>query len=143
MDDRKLMVAELKMVCPERNVMCSHTYEPVNQVDMVAAIWVHVETLAAQEQPSRLSDTVKTKYLEVFDPILDIEDLPMDVYCLIKLKDASKTFTTCMYSSPCKYKEAWATLIEQHLDAGCICPSNSAHASPAFLAHKSDTTVLP
>jgi hypothetical protein len=69
--------------------------------------------------------------------------LPTDVYCRIKLKDASKTITTRTYTSPRKFKEAWATLIQQHLDAGRIRPSNSEHALPAFLVPKSDTTVLP
>jgi hypothetical protein len=79
----------------------------------------------------------------VFNPIPHVDQLPTDVYCRIKLKDVSKTITTCTYTSPQKFKEAWATLIQQHLDAGRIQPSNSAHASPAFLVPKSDTTVLP
>ena len=66
----------------------------------------------------------------------------MEVYCCIQLKDASKTFITCSYSTPRKYKEAWAMLIQQHLDARCIWPSNSAHALPAFLVPKADTMVL-
>jgi hypothetical protein len=37
----------------------------------------------------------------------------------------------------------WQTLIQQHLDAGCICPSSSPHASPAFIIPKSDPSVLP
>jgi hypothetical protein len=35
-----------------------------------------------------------------------------------------------------------ATLIQQHLDTGCIHPSNSANASPTFIVPKSDKTVL-
>ena len=34
-------------------------------------------------------------------------------------------------------------LIQQHLDAGRICPSNSAHTSPAFIVPKADAAVLP
>jgi len=45
--------------------------------------------------------------------------------------------------SPRKYHEVWTTLIQQHLDAGRIQPSNSQHASPAFLVPKTDPTVLP
>ena len=51
--------------------------------------------------------------------------------------------TTHTYTSPYTFKEAWATLIQQHLDSGRIWPSNSAYTSPAFLVLKSDTTVLP
>ena len=47
------------------------------------------------------------------------------------------------YTTPRKYRKSWATLIQQHLDAGCIHPSNSKHASPAFLVPKSDATILP
>jgi len=65
------------------------------------------------------------------------------VYCRIRLKDATKCVQTRTYSTPRKYREAWATLIQQHLDAGRIRPSNSAHASPAFIVPKSDPTVLP
>jgi Reverse transcriptase (RNA-dependent DNA polymerase) len=59
------------------------------------------------------------------------------------LKDLSKTITTYTYSTPRKYKDAWGVLIRQHLDAGRIRPSNSAHTSPAFLVPKSDLTALP
>ena len=50
---------------------------------------------------------------------------------------------TKSYSTPRKYKEAWAILIQQHLDAGGIQPSNSQHASPAFIIPKADMSVLP
>jgi hypothetical protein len=47
-----------------------------------------------------------------------------------------------VYSTPRKYCKAWAALIKQHLNAGCIQPSNSSHALPAFLVPKSDAAVL-
>ena len=47
------------------------------------------------------------------------------------------------YTTPQKYCEAWATLIQQHLDVGHIRPSNSEHASTAFLVPKSDMAMLP
>jgi hypothetical protein len=99
--------------------------------------------LNTHEQLDHLSNSVKSKYKDIFDPIPHLNELPTDVYCRIQLKDASKTFATRSYTTPRKYKEAWATLIQQHLDAGRICPSNSAHASPAFLVPKSDLLVLP
>jgi hypothetical protein len=143
MEDRKTMVAELKMVCAERKAMFSHTHEDVAQIDVVTAICVQMEVLAAQEQLNRLSEATKNKYSNVFNPIPHVDELPTDVYCRIKLKDVSKTITTRTYTSLRKFKEVWATLIQQHLDAGRIHPSNSEHASPAFLVPKSDTMVLP
>ena len=44
---------------------------------------------------------------------------------------------------PRKYQEAWKTLIDQHVHVGCLRPSNSAHASPAFLVPKTDPNMLP
>jgi hypothetical protein len=48
-----------------------------------------------------------------------------------------------MYMTPRKYRKAWVILIRQHLDTGRICPSNSEHASPAFIVPRTDVTVLP
>src|SRR5882762_4244482 len=141
--DRKVMVAELNMVCNDRLNMIRYKFDAVKPVDVVAAVRVRVETLAAQEQLDKMSEAVKAKYSKVFNPIPHVDQLPTDVYCRIRLKDASKTINTRTYTSPRKYKAAWAELIQQHLDAGRIRPSNSAHASPAFLVPKSDPTVLP
>src|SRR5882762_4143962 len=125
------MVAELKMVCQEHCCKILYQMEHVKPFDSVAAICIYVEQLVNHDQLDHMSDAVKTKYSAVFSPIPHIDDLPTDVYCRIQLKDVSKTFATHSYSTPHKYKEAWATLIQQHLDAGRIYPSNSAHASLA------------
>jgi len=137
------MVAKLNMVCHDRlqNTRCQ--FEKVNSVDPIAAVRQRMEVLAAQNELQDLRDQMKSEFKEVFSEIPHIDDLPTDVYCRIRLKDASKCVHTCTYSTPRKYREAWATLIQQHLDVGCIRPSNSAHASPAFIVPKSDATVLP
>jgi hypothetical protein len=118
--DRKLMVAELKMVCAERRCKIQHLMEEPRPIDALAAIRLRIESLTAQEQLDRLSDEVKKKYAKVFEPIPHIDELPTDVYCRIQLKDAYKKISTRLYSTPHKYKEAWSTLIQQHLDAGRI-----------------------
>ena len=94
------MVAELKMVCTERNAMQFQKYKSVKQVNIVAAVCVRLETLAAQQQLDHMLNTIKDKYSKVFNPIPHVDELLTDVYCHIKLKDASKTITTCTYSSP-------------------------------------------
>jgi hypothetical protein len=86
---------------------------------------------------------IKQEYKDIFEPIPHANRLPEDIYCEIRLKDATKLITTRTYSCLWKYKQAWTTLIQQHLDAGRIHPSNSQHASPAFLIPKTDTAVLP
>ena len=136
------LIAELNMVCAKRKILLMNKFEMVKPVDPVAAIHCQIDSLNIQEQLNCLSDSIKTKYKDIFDPILHLNDLPTNVYCRIQLKDTSKTFATCSYTTPWKYKEAWSTLIQQHLDAGQIQPSNSAHASPAFLIPKSDHMVL-
>jgi hypothetical protein len=69
--------------------------------------------------------------------------LPTDVQCEIQMKSAYKSLSKRSYSSPRKYRDAWNTLIQKHLDAGRIHPSNSSFASPAFLIPKADRTALP
>jgi hypothetical protein len=83
------------------------------------------------------------EFKAMFAPISHIDELPTDIYCHIKLKDTYQTVKTRLYSMPCKYRDAWATLIQQHLDVGRIRPSNSAHASPTFIVPKSNSAVLP
>uniref|UniRef100_A0A0W0FPY8 Putative reverse transcriptase-RNase H-integrase n=1 Tax=Moniliophthora roreri TaxID=221103 RepID=A0A0W0FPY8_MONRR len=69
--------------------------------------------------------------------------MPGDVRCTIKLKSADASIARRSYPSPRKYMESWRTLVKSHLDAGCICPSSSPYASPAFLVPKSDPSALP
>ena len=111
-------------------------------MDRVAAVRERIEVLAAQEELLCLGEDLKKEFINVFSEIPHLNELPTDVYCHIKLKDASKTFQTRLYSTPRKYRDAWATLIQQHLDAGRIRPSNSSHASPTFIVPKSDAAVL-
>jgi hypothetical protein len=142
-EDRKLMVAELKMVCNDHLRHTQYKFEQVKPVNVVAAIRDRIESLAAQKELERLGVQIKTEFKDVFSEIPHIDELPSDVFCRIKLKDASKTVQTQTYSTPRKYRESWAVLIQQHLDAGRIRPSNSEHAFPAFLVPKSDTAALP
>jgi hypothetical protein len=117
--------------------------EEVRPPDIVGAIRQHIKCIMAMEKLKALGKDIMTEFKEVFELIPHINKLPTEVYCRIKLKDTSKLVQTHSYSTPRKYKEAWATLIKQHLDAGHIQPSNSAHALPAFLIPKSDLSVLP
>jgi hypothetical protein len=86
---------------------------------------------------------MKAEFQAVFKPIPHLEQLPSGVYCQIQLKDASQCTQTHSYSTPRKYRNVWATFIQDHLSASQIHPSNSAHASPAFLIPKADPTALP
>ena len=116
-----------------------HIWKP----DVIGAVQECLEELAAQEQLKRMGLKVFEKYKHIFEPIPHVDELPMDVYCQIQLKDTTKLITTRTYSSPQKYCEAWCTLIQHHEDAGWIHPSNLSSASPSFVVPKTDPTVLP
>ena len=90
-----------------------------------------------------LEDKLKTEFGKIFEPILHVDELPKDVYCWIKLKDATKTISKRTYGCPCKYREAWKMLIDMHIDSGKIRLSNSAFASPSFIILKTDPKALP
>lgn len=137
------MIAELKLICSKHRCKIKIFLKVSKPVNPVAAVRHHIKQLTNQEQLNCLGDTVKEKYQDIFAPIPHLNELPDNVFCRIKLKDANQKITTRSYSTPRKYKEAWAMLIQQHLNAGHICPSNSSDASPAFLVPKSDTAVLP
>jgi hypothetical protein len=140
---QKLMVAELKWVLSIRHHECPTADDTVKPFDTVAAVQTRIETLAAQEKLSSLGRQIVNEFADVFNPILHIDKLPTDVYCCIKLKDPSKTIATHSYSTPHKYRAAWETLVQQHLNACHIQPSNSSHASPAFIVPKADPSILP
>jgi hypothetical protein len=48
--DRKLLVAELNMVCTERRCRIKHKFEPVKPFDIVGAMRGRIKVLAAQEK---------------------------------------------------------------------------------------------
>jgi hypothetical protein len=120
--------AEVLKELKETSVACwAHTdasCEKVNEPDIAAVVRLRVEVLAAQEKLTRLGDQIKSEFKDVFQPIPHVDNLPTDVYCGIRLKDASQTIATCSYSSPRWYRDAWSILIQQHLDTGRIRPSN-------------------
>jgi hypothetical protein len=120
------------------DVTCEH----VKDIDVIAAIRIRIEQLAAEQELEKLDMQTKERYADVFRPIPHIDEMPDTVLCKINLKNASKMIETRSYSCPRKFREAWSTLIQQHLDAGCIRPLSSAHALPTFLVPKADVSVL-
>ncbi|KAF8214602.1 hypothetical protein K438DRAFT_1955648 [Mycena galopus ATCC 62051] len=143
--DHKLLADELHAVCATRLQVLTdaNLFETVREVDVVAAVRERIDTLVEVECRQKLGDKIKSDYKPIFEPIPHVDDLPSDVLCEIKIKDAYKPLSKRTYQSPRKYKDAWQTLIQKHLDAGHIRPSNSSFASPAFLIPKADKTALP
>lgn len=75
------MIAELKMVCTERQIKIQTSCEEVKPVDLVAAVRQHIKALNIQDQLNWLETTVKDKYKDIFASIPHIDDLPTNIYC--------------------------------------------------------------
>ncbi|KAJ3792098.1 hypothetical protein GGU11DRAFT_572946 [Lentinula aff. detonsa] len=95
---------------------------PVRCFNFVAAIHGRIESLEHRARLDALLDSFKSEFADVFTPIAHTSALPDDFTCSITLKDADKVFQTRGYASPRKFKDAWNTLIQQHLEAGRIRP---------------------
>jgi hypothetical protein len=109
----------------------------------LAAVRIRVEQLASVAAMKTLDAEFKERFADRFAELPHVDDLPTDVYHRVQLKDPYQTVACKGYGCPCKYREAWSILIQQHLDAGRIRPSTSPYASPAFIVPKADPTVLP
>ena len=108
----------------------------------MGAINQHVEMLTHLTSLMHHKDLLKHEFHGIFELILHVNELPMDVLAHTKLKDAKQTIKTRMYKCPQKFHEAWGTLIQKHLDAGQIRLFSSSWASTAFIIPKADPTVL-
>ena len=142
-EHKKNVLTDLVAVCKERIRKGILHFKEVQEVNCLGAVRQAIERLSAEERLVRLGKKVKTDFPDIFKPIPHVDMLPSDYVARIKLKDAEKQITNRTYSCPRKFKEAFQTLIKQHLDAGRIQLSSSAHASPCFIIPKADPTVLP
>ena len=79
-DNRKLIVAELKMVCHNRLQHMQFKFEAVKPINKIPAIREWIEILAAQKELMHLGETLKKGFADVFSEIPHIDQLPKDVY---------------------------------------------------------------
>ena len=140
--DKKLTMAELLLTCLERKKAGKDIPEQITPFNVAGAIRERIEILATEEALKKREIHIKRRFKQIFEPIPHIDELPTDIVAEIHLKNAEKIIKTCSYPSPRKYKDAWQILIQQHLDAGRICPSSSPCASPAFIVPKANPNVL-
>ncbi|SGY15905.1 BQ5605_C012g06696 [Microbotryum silenes-dioicae] len=65
----------------------------------------------------------------------------------IALKPGMKTPRQPTYGTPMRWRAAWRHLLDEHLAAGCLCPSLSEYSSPAFIIPKkgmdTDPSIIP
>ena len=112
--------------------------------DNVVVIQDCIEHLASSEDLHRHDASMKAEFADRFlVDIPPIKHLPDDVVFRVQPRDLNKIIQHRSYDCPKKYREAWKTLLQQHIDAGRLHPSNSSHSSPAFIILKADPTALP
>ena len=118
-------------------------HENVKPFDRLKAVKNKICMVIKNEIYIQREKCLMDQFKTVFEPIPHYDELPKDILAEIKLIDPSKTIKSHNYPCPCKYKEAWHTLIQQHLKNGVIQHSFSSFASPAFIIPKADPNVLP
>ena len=107
------------------------------------AVKTQIVVLAHKDKLADLDKEFKNAFRDRFEDIPHTNRLSTNVYHRLTMKDAQAGITCQRYTTPRKYKDAWDTLIKEHLDAGRIRPSNSPYLSPAFMVPKADRTMLP
>ena len=136
-------IKELKTVCNIRRVLVDSRLEKVKTPDIVGAIRGRIEELALIETLKKEDSKLREEFKDLFEAIPHVNELPTDCLAEIQIKDPNLRVKGHSYPCPRKYRDAWQALIKQHLDAGRIQPSSSAHASSVFIDPKSDPTALP
>jgi hypothetical protein len=109
--DKKLVLAELMMVCHDRLKNPKLKPEEMKDFDVAGAVRERIEILAVQEQLNSREKKLKTEYKEIFEPIPHADELPRDVVAEIHIKNAEKTIKSRSYPSPRKYKEGLVATI--------------------------------
>lgn len=142
---RRDFVAKLTEVCPRiRPKFPLLSVSPTTSTsDTIASIRAHIKDLATLNTLHDHETRLKQKYHTIFEPIPHVDDLLTTVIAKIQLIDAAKSISSHSYCCPHKFRSAWQTLIQKHLDSGKICASDSPYASPSFVIPKSDPNALP
>jgi Aspartyl protease len=142
---RKIFMNELKLACAQRLQFLEsiNGFETVKSLNPISAIKNAIITLASKQKLLDLDLSLKKEFQPIFQPIPHVNELPTTETARIHLKNAYDTIKNRTYSCPRQYKDAFAKLIQLHLDSGFIRPSNSPYASPSYIIPKKDSTALP
>ncbi|KAG2746933.1 hypothetical protein P692DRAFT_20781250, partial [Suillus brevipes Sb2] len=98
----------LKHILPEYKQLVDDSCEPVNGIDIIAAIRQRITTLASAEQLKLRDAALKVEYEDRFPADIPHNDsLPSDVLFRVRLKDANKLIQQRGYDCPRKYRDAW------------------------------------
>ena len=116
---------------------------PLRTTDYLAAISQQARMPAPDHELLELETELRKQFQDVFEPLPHAKDLPDKPVARIRLKDPGHTIRTRNYACPRKWKDAWHTLLQQHLESGRIRPSEAPAGSGAFIIPKADPSVLP
>ncbi|KAG9217546.1 hypothetical protein CCMSSC00406_0008473 [Pleurotus cornucopiae] len=116
--------------------------------NIIAALKERIQDLNAMEtfeaQLKHMDGEMKRKYADLFpDDIPPVHQLPDMTYHRFILKDVHKIIRKREYACPRKWQDTWHTLLDGHLAAGRMRPSDSEYSSPAFLVPKADPNAMP
>lgn len=143
--DRTCLVTMIKppynLLNPERKIAAPSLTTELP--DMLASLIEHTTPNAIEEQLLIHEAKLRERFARIFEPPPHVNELPNEPVARIKLKDLNAPVKSRNYPCPRKWKEAWHTLLQQHLDAGHICPSSAPTGCGAFIIPKADPNVLP
>lgn len=142
---KKLALTQLQQKLSDKKKLLDDTHSSSTSTsEILASIHRRITQLASLERLNKLDGELREDFKSLFaDKLPHVDLLPHTVYHEFKLKDASKIIESRSYPTPRKYRDAWETLISEHVKAGRLRVSSSKHASPAFLVAKSDPKALP
>ena len=109
----------------------------------LVAIRDRISTLLLQDKLNNREEQRRQEFAPVFKPLPHVNELPLQPHAHIQLKNPKHNIKLWNYPCPCKWKDAWHKLLQQHLEAGCIWLSLAAARSGAFIIPKADPTALP
>lgn len=115
----------------------------IKETNVLAALSERARAPAPEHALLENETELRQKYSAVFEPLPHTNELPIEPVARIQLKDPNTSIKTRNYACPRKWKDAWHTLLHQHLEAGRIRPSDAPAGSGAFIIPKADPTVLP
>ena len=111
--------------------------------DVLAALKERIASLSFEEELETRETEIRSQFARIFEPPPHVQELPQQPVARILLKDPNHHIKSRNYPCPRKWKDAWHTLLQQHLDAGRIRPSSAPAGCGAFIIPKADPNVLP
>ena len=99
---KKLLLSELKLKCSERlhHLENNNLFETITFYNFIASITCRIETLASQKKLTKLEQTIKQDFKDVFRPIPHISELPTTDTARIQLKNAYEVISKRQYDVP-------------------------------------------